>query len=692
MNSNHLKKQSHSFYRPDIDGLRAVAIVPVVLFHAFPNKVTGGYVGVDIFFVISGFLISGIIFSEIKNNSFSIIHFYSKRIRRIFPALTFVLTFCLIFGWFGLLGDEYKHLGKYVAGGIGFIANLLLWREVGYFDVAADSKPLLHLWSLGIEEQFYIIWPLALVFFSRRSLNSLTFTLILFLVSFLLNLILLRHYPTAVFFSPITRMWELLLGCILSALMFKPVPWLLQLEKTLDKFLDPIIYSRISGDEDRSLGNVRNLASILGILLIIYAIFGLKKNSSFPGWNALIPSFGAFLLIFSGQHAIVNKQLFCRRVMIWIGLISFPLYLWHWPILVFLKTMVSDEPSRNLRIGAVLLSVGFSWLTYQFIEKPIRFGILRSLKARYLFAFGIVVGLIGALIYKEDGFPARHSSFEKQWNTFAVPIWNTDICHKNYPWMQNTEWSICMMAKDTHPTIMIDGDSHGHNLYFGLADALQNTDENLLLLGKGGCIPFLDVGWRQKECRNLSLEIRDKVLRQSPSIKTVILAGWWNQYLQHFKDENAKLIDPRPEDTNNLDVNTSESVFQVTLKRTLDELRKHNKEIIFVVDNPTMSFDPKNCINSRPLTFGLRAVQEPCAIPRAKYDKEYLSYMTIVKSVLQDYPEVRIFDATDMFCDAQYCWAMRNDIIYFRDNNHLSLEGSDIVGASLKKFIFEKGS
>lgn len=203
---------AHPKYRPDIDGLRAVAILAVVLFHAFPGKMPGGFIGVDIFFVISGFLISTIIFSSLERDRFSLVEFYVRRIRRIFPALIVVLLTSLVVGWFTLFPDEYKQLGTHTAAGAAFIQNFILWRESGYFDNAAESKPLLHLWSLAVEEQFYIFWPLLLAFVWKRQWSFLKITAAIGLASFAANIYLMHRSPTAAFFLPISRFWELMVG------------------------------------------------------------------------------------------------------------------------------------------------------------------------------------------------------------------------------------------------------------------------------------------------------------------------------------------------------------------------------------------------------------------------------------------------------------------------------------------------
>lgn len=224
---------SHPKYRPDVDGLRAIAVLAVVFFHAFPSLIRGGFVGVDVFFVISGYLISTIIFENLDRGTFSFSEFYARRIKRIFPALILVLVACFVFGWFVLLADEYKQLGKHIAASAGFISNIIFWNEAGYFDNAQETKPLLHLWSLGIEEQFYILWPLVIWVIWKRKFNLLTITFFLAIASFMLNLKGVQQDAVATFYSPQTRFWELLSGSLLA---WTAVYKKLEFAKIINKF------------------------------------------------------------------------------------------------------------------------------------------------------------------------------------------------------------------------------------------------------------------------------------------------------------------------------------------------------------------------------------------------------------------------------------------------------------------------
>ncbi|HJW02870.1 MAG TPA: acyltransferase, partial [Azospira sp.] len=294
----------HPVYRPDIDGLRAVAILSVVVFHAFPANLRGGFVGVDIFFVISGFLISNIIFRSLQRGDFSFAEFYAHRIKRIFPALIVVLTASFAFGWFALLPDEFKQLGKHMAAGAGFVQNFVLWNESGYFDTASELKPLMHLWSLAIEEQFYLIYPLLIWAAWRVRLNALALVVALGCLSFGLNVLEIREAPVKTFFVPQTRYWELLAGAVLAYLqLFKQGQFAPALSRP----------PALSAYRQRLLNN---LLSACGLLLILLAVITIHKGRAFPGWWALAPVMGAFLLILAGPQAWVNRRLLANRLMV----------------------------------------------------------------------------------------------------------------------------------------------------------------------------------------------------------------------------------------------------------------------------------------------------------------------------------------------------------------------------------------
>jgi peptidoglycan/LPS O-acetylase OafA/YrhL len=380
-------------YRADVDGLRALAVSAVILYHGFPSAFSGGFIGVDVFFVISGFLISANIFRRLDAGRFSFRDFYARRIRRIFPALFVVLTGCLAYGFVVLLPSELARLGKSIVGGAAFFSNLLLWREAGYFDQAAIAKPLLHLWSLGVEEQFYIVWPLALWLLYRGPRRSPIALLITGAMSLALSLVTIGSSKTADFYSPLTRLWELDAGAILAFAM---------------------LYSRtarIRKWRSRSFGRLplADLLSLLGFTLILGSAVLMNRAMAFPGGLVLLPVAGSLMLIGAGPGALVNRTVLANRLAVFFGLISYPLYLWHWPLISFAYIIDHGRPLKAfLVLWLIVTSVVLAWLTYRFFECPLRFGSGRRRNTFISIVLMIAIGAAGLTAWSAQGFPARY--------------------------------------------------------------------------------------------------------------------------------------------------------------------------------------------------------------------------------------------------------------------------------------------
>jgi peptidoglycan/LPS O-acetylase OafA/YrhL len=382
-------------YRPDIDGLRAIAVLAVIAFHAFPESVRGGFVGVDIFFVISGFLISGIIFSALDRGRFSFSDFYARRIRRIFPALVIVLASAYAAGWFLLYADRFAEMGKQIAGGAGFVANYVLLRESGYFDGASDTKPFLHLWSLGVEEQFYLLWPLLAWLAWKRRFDLLGVTLAILLGSLYLNLDRIRRDLIGTFFLPQTRFWELMAGAVLAHVSSCEPHW------------GPLVAGRRWYLRMTSQPQWRAALSTVGALLIVGSIFGIDRARDFPGRWAILPVAGATFLIAAGPEAWFNRRILSLPAVVGVGLISYPLYLWHWPMLTLLRLLNGETPPAPVRALAVAASAFLAWLTYRFIERPIRFGPPRPWIVTLLCVSLAGIGVAGYATYQADGLWSR---------------------------------------------------------------------------------------------------------------------------------------------------------------------------------------------------------------------------------------------------------------------------------------------
>jgi peptidoglycan/LPS O-acetylase OafA/YrhL len=500
---------SHPNYRPDIDGLRAVAVLSVVAFHAFPTLMKGGFVGVDVFFVISGFLISTTVFENLDRDSFSFREFYSRRITRIFPSLIVVLIACFTLGWFALLANEYKQLGKHIAAGAVFFSNFILWNEAGYFDNSAETKPLLHLWSLAIEEQFYIVWPLFLWLAWKGKFNLLTITILVAITSFILNIKGVKQDSIATFYSPQTRFWELLSGSLLAWLTLYKRENFANTKFKLDSWLSNIIYREKQEVNGKTLANI---ISLTGSLLLVYSFLRIHKDLSFPGIWALIPVSGTVLIILAGSKAWINHTFLSNKVAIWFGLISFPLYLWHWPLLSFARIVESENPSRNIRIAVVIFSILLAWLTYKLVECPFRFGKHGKFKVIALLFIMSIIGFVGYNTYERNGLSFRlkdREAFDKYFDN-SSPDWNFATkqgifkdyridcdffnleAHRygkttNKP-LPGINSSCYVLDKSKEHRVLIWGDSHAQTLYYGLNKNLP-TDWQILQVASSGCNP-----------------------------------------------------------------------------------------------------------------------------------------------------------------------------------------------------------
>jgi peptidoglycan/LPS O-acetylase OafA/YrhL len=357
-------------YRPDIDGLRAVAVILVVLFHAWPKWLRSGFIGVDVFFVISGFLITSIILKDLKGRSFTIRGFYVRRIRRIFPALVTVVLAVLAFGWYVLLRQEFSQLGKHVAAAAAFVSNLVLWSEAGYWDNESVTKPLLHLWSLGVEEQFYLVWPVAMALCFRARFGILVFLALTLAGSFFYGLYATVHHPAEAYFSPVTRFWELASGGLVAYAMSKRHPLL-----------------------PRPL-----LVSVLGVLLLALGAVLIKGQADFPGAWALLPVLGTCALIAAGNVSFINRRLLGNRLMVKIGLVSYPFYLWHWPLLSFGYIIAGEKPHPLAKVALVLAALALAFLTYHLVERPVQKAPNKRRAIQGLVAAMACFGVLGVMV------------------------------------------------------------------------------------------------------------------------------------------------------------------------------------------------------------------------------------------------------------------------------------------------------
>lgn len=668
----------HLAYRPDIDGLRALAIISVVIFHAFPSRLPGGFIGVDIFFVISGYLITGIILKAQSGDGFSLLEFYSRRIKRIFPALIVALTFCLVAGWYILLAGEYKALGKHVAAGAGYVSNLVLMFEAGYFDIASELKPLLHLWSLGIEEQFYLFWPLLLILALRVNFNPLVLITLLLTSSLLLNVANITQKPTEVFYSPMFRSWELLVGAFLAYINLHARH---EFELVAKRFL-----------LRNPLDNGNKLANILawsGFAAILLALFVLNRERSFPGWWALLPTAGAVCLIAAGNQAWLNQHILSHKAAVYIGLISYPLYLWHWPLLSFARILKTGSPSFLQRLGIVILSGLCAWATYWLVEKRLRFRQHWGIAAG-LFVTLVLLGVAGFQVYRQAGYPDRDPQAEIMARNVGASAWEDqglnrqpDCAEKFGKDMQYCE--IYNIGKP--PTVLLIGDSNANHFYPGLAITYAKTNDNLLNLGQGGCPPLFGLNVTMQEgdlhCENS----RDKALNyaiETSSINTVVLSMLGVGYATGKREINGNEQSfIRISYRDNQTLTEPLAILESAMRETLTQLVRAGKHVVFITSIPMLDFDPATCVRFRPWQNMTAPLRTPCAMPQKKVTKISGEYRSMVMRVLHDTPQVKIWDTARELCDGENCWAMIGGELLYRDSVHLSLEGSILMGKRL---------
>ena len=501
-------------YRSDIDGLRAIAVLLVVGFHAFPHQIPGGFVGVDIFFVISGFLITGIISNALAHGQFSFADFYLRRAKRLFPALLTVLVACMVFGWLVLLPPDYRNLGRDIGAGAGFIANLVLLQTAGYFDTASELKPLLHLWSLGVEEQFYLVWPLTIAIAWRWRHGPIATTIVVLLVSFAWNVALVRSNPPAAFYLPVTRFWELMVGCALALLT----------QKRNDRDQLAHVQNRYAArfcDEP----TMRGIATWAGALLIVAATLLIDPRRSFPGWWALLPTGGAALLVFAGGTTLINRCL-SHPALVSIGLISYPLYLWHWPVLSYLRILRFSEPTVLMKLIAICLAFALAHLTYKFIEKPIRFGKHSAFRP-IMTSVGLgLTGVLGLLIFAQQGIPAR---FPAGIQTLTRDFRREARLNEGDTCFTRNLLNAPVQTGAGQRRIVLWGDSHAQHLVPGMCQLARQHDFQLILSDTGGCPPiFLFNNEMAPKCSATN----EAVARATASLKPdiLILAAFWYLY------------------------------------------------------------------------------------------------------------------------------------------------------------------
>lgn len=666
-----------------------MAILGVLAFHAFPQTVPGGFAGVDVFFVISGYVVSlSMLARSSAHNGASIAAFYARRVRRLFPALLCVLPALILAAFWLLPSQQLGLLGKHILGSASFVQNLVLWRESGYFDAASHEKWLLHLWSLGIEEQFYLLLPLLFLLRGKsrqgKALPALLALLALLAVgSLVVSFWQSRHAPSAGFYWPFGRFWEFLLGAGMAA-------W----------------HSRERGNP---IGTASSTASRLeqtaatGALALLVLAFVCMSERPWQGWHfpgpqALWPALATLALLFT-THSTVNQRVLSHPAMRYLGLISYPLYLWHWPILAYLNTLDPPHSLPWTRVLGLLLSLSLAALTYHFIERP-----TRHLGARH--PKGLTTGLATAMIcvallgwslwrHTPQSWPDRHAQAIAQlirWDEATLYRDSTCLANSSVnPWQRNDFF--CRGNPDTARWALL-GDSHGNALAAGLMKAMPDQWVNL---GGGGCMPFngVDSGSDSMglQCPHEIPEAFLKHIVTSPHIQGVLIDVRGAFYV-NGTDVGPAASGPRRwlREVPGLKDSSSEAspgnaaIFRSGVKRTLSILGTAGKQVVWVLGTPELGATVDTCLRPLPGQEWLGAAST-CAISSLAHEARNSAYREIVLSEVQRWnslrparsPAVKVLDPAEVLCAHGRCPLVLDGMPLYRDGDHLSIQGSDRV-------------
>jgi len=653
-------------YRPDVDGLRALAVLAVVAFHAAPLVLPGGFLGVDVFFVISGFLISGLVLDHLRAGKFTMSGFYLRRARRILPALLLMLFVSSLLALVILLPDELKDFAKLLIASVSFVPNLALLSETGYFDVGAHMKPLLHMWSLGVEEQFYFIWPFFLMLMARRDRPAQTLIMIgaLAVLSFLAHLFIFRDSPESSFYLPFTRFWELMIGAALAAVPSSARPF---------------------GESRKVHGTI----SAIGVLLMVGAIVGADDQpNAFVG---IAPTLGAAMFIAAGPHALPNRTAFSWRPVVYVGLISYPLYLWHWPLLSMLRIMDIEDRAvyRTMRIAMVVLAVVLAILTYHLVERPVRRRNDLKRIGAYLGVLLLAVGAWGAVIIANDGFPGRTTLKENPLD-WPAELRNQPRCMEVQGFASNLDdETLCVRNDYDHaPQIVLFGDSHSNALSPGVVAAYPGY--SVLGIGASACLYLRHTDFwhaaapgKQGTCPKLV----DTAYRAvTPETRLVILAARNMMYIESDAEAKEMFDFPGTGHFSSPDFPGAGKMetFERSLERDLRFLLDADREVVLVLQVPELDFLPGRCLHARPYERFLPKPEVNCSVPRARVERRQANYRAAIDRVVRavNDPDLHVVDPMDALCDATKCHAMIDGVLMYRDDDHLSISGS--------KYVWEK--
>ncbi len=666
-------------YRSEIDGLRAIAVIPVILFHAGFSLFKGGFVGVDIFFVISGYLITTIIYKEINAGTFSFLYFYERRIRRIFPALFFISFVCIPFAWFWLAAIEYKRFSESLATINIFSSNILFWSQGGYFSPNTALKPLLHTWSLAVEEQFYIFFPLLLLW-KRIRKHQLVVLSLVFLLSLIWSEYSSTLYPKANFYLLVSRAWELLAGAILAIVLPRV------------KMKRPVL---------------SQIGALLGFGMIIYSIAFFSESDLMPNMLTLIPVIGTVLIIaFADKRTLIGRMLGFKPI-VSIGLMSYSAYLWHQPLFAFARVRLVGAVSSDIYIGLIVCTLVLAYLTWRFIEAPFRKkgGFTRRqvfVTAILGAVFFIGFGLTGIIT---KGLPSRLSGDADYYASFANkyrPV-KGEICYSNRNHLLLPPQEECIYNSEFNLTVALWGDSHAGAIIDPLAKGMASQQQGIIEIVSIGCPPV--IGFKESakvtKCNQFNVESL-KYLKGS-SIQTVILLARWAFYIEGKRFNNGEGgVEAGADDGYGLPISKNKSFIHDKeylsemgriYRSAVEALLDAGKQVVLVYPIPEAGWNVPDFFtkiylhNYEPLKSSIVSTSYDVFQSRTKNAYTQLDKLPVHPNLLKIYPE-------RVFCNSTVsgrCILEDNKKPLYYDDDHLNYLGGELVSRQIINGMKAKG-
>ena len=674
-------------YRAEIDGLRAIAVLPVILFHAGFELFSGGFVGVDVFFVISGYLITTILIGDIERDKFSIIEFYERRARRILPALFFVMVACLPFAWMWMLPEQMQEFSKSLIAVSVFVSNVLFYTESGYFETDAEEKPLLHTWSLAVEEQYYVLFPVFL-FLTWRFGRNVVFWLIvaIALISLLVSEWGWRNFPDANFYLAHARAWELLAGSLAAF----------------------IVHQR---------GVQRNdFLALLGLAGIAISIFFYDQTTPAPSLYMLVPVLGVVLIVLFADSDSLTGKMLGNKLFVGIGLISYSAYLWHQPLFAFARIRLLEHPSDLLMLGLSVCALLLAYLSWRFVEKPFRNKSFLTTKQVFTFS------LAGALVFISAGILGVQSEgFKDRFGEDDVRAWvrgTPELRHQTtfvrgedaFDHLKQKRFSKLSNAQITTPEnftgdrkILILGDSHAGHLRSGFVDVVaDHFDAEVHILSSTGCPPLFghykvfgiyqkaEIP-RQRACRRQTEVWRKFVRDHGSEYEFVILSSRWNWLVNKGRYETTKIredaavrLDTDPQETRKYGIERRISNLSTAFQETAELFVKQNVPLFILSQPPVQLLDIRKL--RLPAEFDTARPARSAAMARHENFEKAITQSGVTES-----DRVFYFDFTGLYCSTEKarCENRERRKSFYKDKNHLSAYGSEQLGLAFVKEVSE---